>query len=198
MDSNLSMESYIFLSVISVIVILFIVYVIKLYNLIINNKNAVTRSWSVVITQERQKSKILQPLEELVREYSGIEENVLSKITALRSSISGIDQSAPDTDSLLKVERMAEEVMKGLNVSVEAYPELKSSEMYVNLLNEISEQQEEVGAAIRIFNRNVEIMNNSIEEFPNSIVNSLFNKQVKIDSFSDSSSESGFEFKYHF
>jgi LemA protein len=197
MDSNLSMESYIFLSVISVIVILFIVYVIKLYNLIINNKNAVTRSWSVVITQERQKSKILQPLEELVREYSGIEENVLSKITALRSSISGIDQSAPDTDSLLKVERMAEEVMKGLNVSVEAYPELKSSEMYVNLLNEISEQQEEVGAAIRIFNRNVEIMNNSIEEFPNSIVNSLFNKQVKIDSFSDSSSESGFEFKYH-
>ena len=71
--------------------------------MIVTNKNAVTRSWSVVITQERQKSKILQPLEELVRVYSDIEDNVLSKITALRSSISSIDQLAPDAESLLRI-----------------------------------------------------------------------------------------------
>ncbi len=189
------MEAYLPVAVGAIIVALMLAYIVKLYNLIVKNKNSVTRAWSTVISQERQKSKILEPLEELTREFVGVESDILVQVTSLRASISQIDQSKPNTKSLEIIEDMGAKLLKGLSVSVEAYPELKSSSAYLKLMDEIAEQQEEVGAAIRIFNRNVEIMNNSIEEFPNSLINSAFNKQIRIDSFGDSKSEANFEFK---
>lgn len=189
------MEAYLPVAVGAIIVALMLAYIVKLYNLIVKNKNSVTRAWSTVISQERQKSKILEPLEELTREFVGVESDILVQVTSLRASISQIDQSKPNTKSLEVIEDMGTKLLKGLSVSVEAYPELKSSSAYLKLMEEIAEQQEEVGAAIRIFNRNVEIMNNSIEEFPNSLINSAFNKQIRIDSFGDSKSEANFEFK---
>jgi len=190
-----NMEAYLPVAVGAIIVALMLAYIVKLYNLIVKNKNSVTRAWSTVISQERQKSKILEPLEELTREFVGVESDILVQVTSLRASISQIDQSKPNTKSLEVIEDMGAKLLKGLSVSVEAYPELKSSSAYLKLMEEIAEQQEEVGAAIRIFNRNVEIMNNSIEEFPNSLINSAFNKQIRIDSFGDSKSEANFEFK---
>ncbi len=188
------MEAYLPLVIAITIPLLIIYHIIKIYNVIVKNKNAVIRSWASIIAQERQKSKILEPLEELTREFVGVESDILVKVTSLRASISEIDKSTPNMKHLQSIENMGSELMKGLNISVEAYPELKSSNLYLKLMDEIAEQQEEVGASIRIFNRNIEIMNNSIEEFPNSLVNNILNKQSKMDSFSDSKSESNFEF----
>ncbi|MFP3480741.1 LemA family protein, partial [Burkholderia sp. SIMBA_057] len=78
---------------------------------------------------------------------------------------------------------------------VENYPELKASETYQKLMREITDQQENIGAAIRIFNQNVEDFNNGIEVFPNSLVNSMLNHKEKIKTFSDSQAEEGFEYK---
>ncbi|WP_299998540.1 LemA family protein [uncultured Cedecea sp.] len=59
----------------------------------------------------------------------------------------------------------------------------------------LSEQQQNISAAIRIFNRNVEDFNNGIEVFPNSLVNGLLNKKHKLDTFNDSQADSGFEYR---
>ncbi len=56
---------------------------------------------------------------------------------------------------------------------VENYPELKANDIYLKMMNEIEEQNENVGAAISIFNRNVELFNNHIQIFPNNIVNTM-------------------------
>ncbi len=61
----------------------------------------------------------------------------------------------------------------------ENYPDLKASQLYNNLMSEISEQQENIGAApIRIFNQNVEDFNNGIEVFPNSLINGWFKQET--------------------
>jgi LemA protein len=62
-------------------------------------------------------------------------------------------------------------------------------------MREIAEQQENIGAAIRIFNQNVKDFNNGIEVFPNSLVNSLLNKKTRVTPFHDSEAEAGFEYK---
>lgn len=56
-------------------------------------------------------------------------------------------------------------------------------------------QQQNISAAIRIFNSNVEDFNNGIEMFPNSLVNSLFNKKHKLATFRDTQADSGFEYR---
>ncbi len=171
-----------------------IIFIILIYNGIISRMNAVERGWANVITQERQKNKIIPHLEQIVEQYKLHESSVLTKITELRSALQEISSNKIDVDSLSKIEHKTTELLRGFNLSVEDYPDLKASETYLKLMKEISEQQENIGAAIRIFNQNVEIFNNGIEIFPNSIVNSLFTKKEKINTFTDLQASGGFDY----
>ncbi|ABZ77487.1 LemA family protein [Shewanella halifaxensis HAW-EB4] len=177
-----------------VIVVVIIVAIIMLYNGIIGKHNAVDRAWASVLTQERQKNKIIPMVEQLVEQYKLHESEVLTKVTELRSAIAEMS-SGVDTAKLAAAEQRTHELMQGLKVTVEAYPELKASEVYLKLMAEISEQQEQIGAAIRIFNANVEDFNNAIEMFPGSLINSMLVRKQKISSFSDSEAQAGFEYQ---
>ena len=68
---------------------------------------------------------------------------------------------------------MSKELIRSLNVVVENYPELKADTLYSKMMDDIQEQNENVGAAISIFNRNVEVFNNQIEVFPNNLINTM-------------------------
>ena len=52
----------------------------------------------------------------------------------------------------------------------ESYPELKSSEEFLNLQNQIDEENEQLAAAKRIVNNNISIFNQEIVSFPASLV----------------------------
>ncbi|MGS0681135.1 LemA family protein [Shewanella sp. 125m-7] len=177
-----------------VIVAVVIVAIIMVYNGIIGKHNAVDRAWASVLTQERQKNKIIPMVEQLVEQYKLHESEVLTKVTELRSAIAEMS-SGVDTAKLAAAEQRTQDLMQGLKVTVEAYPELKASDVYMKLMAEISEQQEQIGAAIRIFNANVEDFNNAIEMFPGSLINSMLVRKQKISSFSDSEAQAGFEYK---
>jgi len=173
-------------------------FVIVTYNAIINRKNAVKRAWADVTTMERQKNKIIPELEKAVNQYSTFEEGLQTKITQLRTELNKLSTYTPDATKLQEVERLSESVLSGIRVSVEAYPELKASELFNNLMREITEQQEHIGAAIRIFNYNVEQFNNGIQNFPANMVNGILNRESQIDTFSDSEASKGFEYKPNF
>lgn len=167
--------------------------IIWIYNGIIGKHNAVDRAWASVLTQERQKNKIIPQVEKLVEQYKLHESSVLNSVTELRSALANMSEGI-DTKSLEVAEKHTKELMKGLQVTVEAYPELKASDVYMKLMAEISEQQTQIGAAIRIFNGNVEDFNNAIEMFPGSLVNSMLCHKSKIQSFQDSEAQKGFEY----
>jgi LemA protein len=181
----------ILLGIISIVLIL----VIVIYNGIITRMNAVERGWANVITQERQKNKILLHLEQVTEQFRQHEASLQQSITELRSGLSRLQPGTIDTNALQQVEGSTQKLLQGLNVAVEAYPELKASEIFNNLMREIAEQQENIGAAIRIFNQNVEDFNNGIEVFPNSLINNLLNQKTRVTPFHDSEAEAGFEYK---
>lgn len=169
--------------------------VLAIYNGIIKRKNSVHRAWSDVITQERQKNKIIPMLESAVSQYKEFEQGLQTRITELRASLSKLSSDKIDATALANAESSTAALMKGIQVAVENYPDLKAAELFNNLMREISEQQENIGAAIRIFNKNVEDFNNGIQVFPNSLVNSMLNKEMPIEPFTDSEALSGFEYK---
>ncbi len=183
------------LMILAGIAVIFAVVVVILYNGIIGKYNAVDRAWASVLTQERQKNKIIPQVEELVDQYKLHESSVLTAVTELRSAISKMSTGGVDTESLAAAEKHTKALMQGLQVSVEAYPELKASDVYMKLMAEISEQQEQIGAAIRIFNANVEDFNNAIEMFPGSLVNSMLCRKQRLQSFQDNEAQSGFDYK---
>jgi LemA protein len=88
--------------------------------------------------------------------------------------------------------------MSGLNVAVEAYPELKASDLYKGWMKELAEAESNVAAAIQIFNRNVEDFNNSLQVFPGNMVNGFFNREKPLATFTDPEAEADFEYKPQF
>lgn len=191
--------STLFITIIGILGAIAIIFlVIRIYNEIVEKKNAVERGWAGVVTQERQKSKILPNLERIVDEHKNFESDLLTEITRVRSNIDSLDERKVDPSELKAIESSMADVMGKINITMEAYPELKTMQVMQSLMREISEQQENVGAAIRIFNQNVEAFNTSIESFPGNIVNAWFNKEARMLVFSDSESEQAFEYKPNF
>lgn len=172
--------------------------IIVIYNGIVARKNAVERAWAGVITQERQKNKILPELERVVAEHKEFESQILTDITRLRSKLSELSTQDINPNQLSEVEALMSSVKSAINVTMEAYPDLKTAGLMSNLMREVAEQQENIGAAIRIFNQNVEAFNGGIEMFPNNIVNNMLNKESRILVFSDKQASEGFDYKPNF
>lgn len=172
-----------------------ILLVVVIYNGIIKRMNAVARAWADVVVQERQKNNVIPALEKIAAEYKEYEASIMTQVTELRSSLKRLDTREVDLGTLAETRTKTVSLLSGLYAVAENYPDLKASDLFRNLMAEITEQQENVGAAVRIFNRNVEDFNNGIETFPNSLVNGVLNKKKKLDTFSDSQAESGFEYR---
>lgn len=181
----------------AVIAVVIIIAGISIYNGVIGGHNRVQRAWSDVLVYERQKTKVLDQLQQVLADFMVFESSLLEKIAGLRSAIHSLPAGA-DGNALATVETASRELMGGLRVTFEAYPDLKASEAANNMMREIAEQQENVGAAITIYNRNVELFNNSIEMFPGSVVNGLFNKKTPVVPFSDTEASQGFSYTPNF
>jgi LemA protein len=180
------------------LIIAVVVACIMIRNNIVRHHNASIRAWSDVATYERQKIKILDGLQPLVEQYSNFEKGTLEKVTELRQNILNLNLNNADVAQLQRIESLNKEVMHSLNVVVENYPELKADEIYLKMMNEIEEQNENVGAAITIFNRNVELFNNNIQIFPNNIVNTLSLGKKAIRPFRDLAATQNFDYRPNF
>ncbi|TXJ09472.1 MAG: LemA family protein [Acinetobacter sp.] len=179
------------------IIIVLVFAFITIRNNIVKNENATKRAWSDVTTFERQKVKILDDLTPLIDRYGEFEKTTMTQISALRQNILNLKNDTQDVRQLEQIEQQTQQLLTGIHVQVEAYPELKANEIYQKLMHEITEQNENVGAAISIFNRNVEHFNNGIQIFPNNIVNNMTLNRKALKPFEDRV-QSHFDYKPNF
>lgn len=173
------------------------VVVISLYNSIIGGANRAQRAWADVLTYERQKTRVLDALQEQVGSYKEYEQKILTDITRLRSAIQGLPDQA-NGRALSRSHSATRELLGDLRIAFEAYPDLQAANIVNNLMREITEQQENVGAAVVIFNGEVERFNNTIQMFPGSVVNGMLNKKTAIVPFHDLQASESFEYKPNF
>lgn len=185
---------FIFLS----IFVLIIVWGIWVRNNIIRYLNASQRAWSDVTNFERQKIKTLDHLEQNLSQYTEFEKSTLENITALRQQILNLNTQSTDVAQLQHIEALSQSLMKSLNVVVENYPDLKADQLYNQMMHDIQEQNENVSAAISIFNRNVEEFNNLIQVFPNNLINSISLAKKPIRPFTDHQAQQNFDYRPNF
>ncbi len=98
----------------------------------------------------------------VVKEYASYESKTLFETIQIRKGMSINEKSQA-------VNKM-NEVAGQLQVTAEAYPELKSSSNFIALQNSISDVEEHLQAARRLYNANVTAYNTKIVMFPSSIV----------------------------
>ena len=161
------MESFFVFGLIGLVVIVGL-YVISIYNSIINTKNTANEAFAAIDTVLQQRYNLIPNLVELVKQYMAHESGVLNKITELRS------QLVSNTNKWGK-ERFAEENelqagMKSIFAVAENYPDLKASSNFLELQTQWSEVEDRLQWARRGYNAAVKILNNSKEMFPSNMV----------------------------
>ncbi len=99
---------------------------------------------------------------DVVKAYKEHEQSTLTKLVELRRGMTMSEKNAAS--------RNMDDVTKEINILAENYPELKSSNNFATLQNTITDVEEHLQAARRLYNSNVNAYNRKIVVFPNSIV----------------------------
>lgn len=138
-----------------------------MYNTVIGRKNAVENAFAGMDAILKKRYDLIPNLVASVKEYMGHEADVLKDITALRAKATSGNISS---DEAVALNNSMQSALSGLMVQVEAYPDLKASENFIQLQRSLNEVEEQLSAARRAFNAAVTDFNNTVEMFPTNIV----------------------------
>jgi LemA protein len=135
-------------------------------NTFIRARNKVDESWSGIDVQLKRRHDLVPNLVETVKGYAAHESATLVAVTQARTAA----MSAVTRDERSATEAQLTGALDGLRVVAEEYPELRAAESYRALQGQLSELEDQIQAARRIYNANVNAYNTIIQVFPNSVV----------------------------
>jgi LemA protein len=153
------------------ILFIFFLMVVSIYNRLVRLRNNREQAFADIDVQLRQRHDLIPQLVDSVKGYMGHERGVLTEITDARTNA----MKATTINEKIVAEGRLSNALEGLKVSVEAYPDLKASQNFMDLQNEISDVENKLAAARRFFNSATKELNVAIEIFPSNIVAILFN-----------------------
>ncbi len=153
------------------IILLCVLMVVSLYNRLVQLRNNREQAFADVDVQLKQRHDLIPQLVESVKGYMGHERGVLTEITEARTNA----MKASTINDKIAAENRLSTALEGLKVSVEAYPDLKASQNFMELQNEISDVENKIAAARRFFNSATKELNVATEMFPSNLIATLFN-----------------------
>ncbi|MDX6593945.1 MAG: LemA protein [Gaiellales bacterium] len=154
------------LLVIAAIVILVIIFLIVQYNGMIRGRNKVDEAWSGIDVQLKRRHDLIPNLVESVKGYATHERETFQQVTDARAQAMGA--SGPAQSGV--AEGFLSQALGRLFAVAEAYPELRASENFQQLQNELTNTEDQISASRRIYNGNVQSYNTRIQVFPNSVI----------------------------
>jgi len=157
----------VFLAIIVIVVLL----AISLYNRLVRLRNNREQAFADVDVQLKQRHDMIPQLVEAVKGYMGHERGVLTAVTDARTNA----MKAATINDKIEAETKLSAALEGLKVSVEAYPDLKASQNFMDLQNEIADIENKIAAARRFFNSATKELNMATEMFPSNLIATLFN-----------------------
>jgi LemA protein len=109
-------------------------------------------------------------LVELVKGYSGYEKALLTSLAELRTRG---EQATPGARG--EMEKSVESGVHKLVALVEAYPDLKASQNFLELHRQLADTENQIQYARRYYNGAVNLYNNRIQKFPDLLIAGTFN-----------------------
>lgn len=152
------------------IVFLLILIAVSLYNRLVRLRNNREQAFADVDVQLKQRHDLIPQLVDSVKGYMTHERGVLTDITEARSNA----MKATTINEKIAAENKLSAALEGLKISVEAYPDLKASQNFLDLQNEISDIENKIAAARRFFNSATKELNVATELFPSNLIATLF------------------------
>jgi LemA protein len=153
------------LILVGLIVLAAIVFVL-MRNGIISSRNRVDEAWSGIDVQLKRRHDLIPNLVESVKGYATHEQTTFENVTKARSQA----MAATGVQETGQAESALSSALGQLRVVAEQYPQLRATENFQQLQNQLSELEDEIQASRRIYNSNVMSYNTRIQQFPMSVI----------------------------
>lgn len=158
------------LIIILIVIVVIIFWLIGIYNSLVRLRNTRQNAFADIDVQLRQRHDLIPQLVETVKGYATHEKELLLRVTEARTAAMG----ATTIDEKIKTETQLSSALQGLKVSVEAYPDLKANQNFLQLQEELSDIENKLAAARRYFNAATTEYNTGIEAFPSNLIANNF------------------------
>ena len=150
---------------------LVLIWAIGMYNALIRTRLHVKESWAAIDTELKRRYDLIPNLVETVKGYATHESDTLEAVIQARNnavaSTGSPGQQAQDENMLVGA-------LRQLFAVVEAYPNLKANEGFLQMQQELTVTEDRIQASRRFYNANVRDLNTKIEVFPSNMIASMF------------------------
>jgi LemA protein len=159
---DMSTGAIIFFAVLALAVL----WAVAAYNALVRSRNKVDEAWSGIDVQLKRRHDLVPNLVETVTGYAAHESQTLLEVTEARRR--AVDADGPEQSE--RAEAKLTSALGAVNALAENYPQLRAAESFQRLQAELAEIEDEIQAARRIYNSNVQDYNTRIQVFPNVLI----------------------------
>ena len=157
--------------IILIIVIILAIWIIGVYNNLVQGRNKVKNAFAQIDTQLQRRFDLIPNLVETVKGYANHEKELLENVTKARSAYMG----ATSNGDKLEADNQLSSTLKTLFAVAENYPDLKANTNFLQLQTELKGTEDKVAFSRQFYNDSVTRYNNSLAIFPNNIIAGMFN-----------------------
>jgi LemA protein len=150
---------------------LVILYVIYSYNRLVGLKNQLKNAWHQIDVQLKRRYDLIPNLVETVKGYAAHEKELFTKVAEARAAA----LNARTVKEQAEAENALTSTLKTLFAVAENYPELKASENFLMLQEELAATENKIAYTRQFYNDAVMRYNTAIQSFPTNIIARIFN-----------------------
>lgn len=137
-------------------------FVIAQYNKLIRLNNNVSEGFAQIEVQLRRRTDLIPNLVETVKGYASHERETFEKVVQARAAAT----AAAGVQDVSAADGMLTQALRGLLAVAEAYPDLKASENFAQLQEELAATENKVAFARQYYNDTVRLLNTAVESIP--------------------------------
>ena len=165
--------------IVIVLVVILVAWLVSMYNSLVKMRNNRENAFADIDVQLKQRHDLVPQLVETVKGYAAHEKDTLERVINARNGAIG----AKTIDEKIVAENALSSALSGLKITLEAYPDLKANQNFLQLQEEIADLENKLSPVRRYFNSATKEYNNAVETFPSNILAGMFGfrKEVMFD-----------------
>ena len=165
--------------IVIVVVVILAAWLVSMYNSLVKMRNNRENAFADIDVQLKQRHDLVPQLVETVKGYAAHEKDTLERVINARNGAIG----AKTIDEKIVAENALSSALSGVKITLEAYPDLKANQNFLQLQEEIADLENKLSSVRRYFNSATKEYNNAVETFPSNILAGMFGfrKEVMFD-----------------
>lgn len=163
-------KSTIVIIVVVVILVAIIAGLVSNYNGVVSLSEEVDNKFATIDTMLQRRADLIPNLVNTVKGYTNQEQAVIDSVTDARAKLAGANSVGEKANA----DQELSTALSNLLVVVENYPDLKSSQNFINLSDELAGTENRIATARKDYNDAVKEYNTKITRFPTNIVSGMF------------------------